>query len=52
VDETPVLEADVQASEKPVGAIGELISGQGSRYFALVTKVTEVVGSLISLEVM
>ena len=47
VNKAPVLKTNVQASKEPVRSIGVFIGGQGTRNFALVSKVTKVLGSLV-----
>lgn len=52
MDETPILKAYVQSSEVPVRSVGIFIGGQGTRNFALVSKVTEALGSLVTFHIM
>ena len=51
VNKAPVLKTNVQASKEPVRSIGVFIGGQGTRNFALVSKVTKVLGSLVSFHI-
>ena len=37
MDKSPVFKSDVEAGEVPVGAVGEFVSGEGTRDFALVS---------------
>ena len=51
MDETPVLETNVKASEQPLGPIGEAVILEGLCNFALVVEAFQLLSFLVALEI-